>query len=382
MGHIRSGLVVTLFLLCLYICEGFSQTSWSSLTNPTTNLSLSMGGNTSTFNDTSAVSNFFSWVNTTSGTGQVSPAISLCANYTGSSEDCWFIQNNTASNKGLIFGHTGQSNYSGSGGGVSFDQSINTLTMHGQLNILNSPSGGALPSQSFIAMQAGAKVATAVINNFFGSFSTSVGSPAGPFNGMGLAIANGNFYPVASAPISTTAGHAAVFYSTGPTAANPLLNDPGAPPVLEPTTATRTLWTMSSSTGLIGSPVTLLASTLATGYYRISWRFAEATTGNCTTPGTFKAAFCYSDPDTGLTCTLGATAYFPYVANLAGTTASGSMALDSSIGSSDVWSTVTNIYASNGTASQYQGYVSTGSSGGTCSTQATVQGTVSVEGAL
>lgn len=54
---------------------------WSALTNPSGNLSLTMGSNTSIFNTTTALSQFFAWKNTTAalvGTSQGSPVTAVC----------------------------------------------------------------------------------------------------------------------------------------------------------------------------------------------------------------------------------------------------------------------------------------------------------------
>jgi hypothetical protein len=65
---------------CQAISVGGSP-AWSAVTNPAGNLALTMGANTSTFNTTTAVAQFFKWANTTaalSGASQSSPILSLC----------------------------------------------------------------------------------------------------------------------------------------------------------------------------------------------------------------------------------------------------------------------------------------------------------------
>lgn len=68
--------------------------AWDALTAPSGNLSLSMGSNTSTFNTTTALSQFFAWKNTTAaviGTSQGSPVNALCGRAFHASadvEDC------------------------------------------------------------------------------------------------------------------------------------------------------------------------------------------------------------------------------------------------------------------------------------------------------
>ena len=88
---------------------------WSSLANPTGNLSLSMGTDTTTFNQTA--STVWLWANTTTGTGSTtnaSPVLELAANYyTGSTSavDTWTIGTTlSAGTNGqslLVLGHSG-----------------------------------------------------------------------------------------------------------------------------------------------------------------------------------------------------------------------------------------------------------------------------------
>ena len=237
MGQIRLGVVVTLFLLCMYVPESFSQTLWNDLGTPNGPLVLTMGGtDTSMFLTSSPVTNpFFEWFNnstSTSQANQASPALSLCgtfyANENGNNQDCWTIQNNTSSKVGLTFAHNGQTYQPG--GGVQFDQTMNTLTMYGQLAIWRSQPTGSLPSQTFIAMQEGANVPTAASFDFMGAFDQA-NYPNARFTGMGIAHGNGLFYPVASIPVAPTAGDC-VEFSTYPTTDPrhwPLLVDSGVP---------------------------------------------------------------------------------------------------------------------------------------------------------
>ena len=121
-----------------------TSSAWSALTNPATSLSLTMGANTSTFNTTSALSQFFAWKNTTAavvGTSQGSPVLAGCGRAFHASadvEDCWTISelpgNGNDAGITINIGHTGTSTGlvtlqapgpvaagSGSGGGGGFD---------------------------------------------------------------------------------------------------------------------------------------------------------------------------------------------------------------------------------------------------------------------
>lgn len=90
---------------------------WSALTNPSAGLSLTMGSNTSIFNTTTAVSQFFAWKNTTAalvGTSQSSPINSLCGtewHASASAEGCAAIQfvpgTGTDAANTIAFTHTG-----------------------------------------------------------------------------------------------------------------------------------------------------------------------------------------------------------------------------------------------------------------------------------
>lgn len=91
--------------------------AWSSLTNPSGSLSLTMGSNTSLFNTTSAVSQFFAWKNTTAATvtgGQSSPTLAICGQewHGGASvEGCLVMQfipgTGTDAANTIAFTHTG-----------------------------------------------------------------------------------------------------------------------------------------------------------------------------------------------------------------------------------------------------------------------------------
>ena len=92
-------------------------TAWNANTAPSGNLSLTMGSNTSIFNTTSAVSQFFAWKNTTAalvGTSQSSPINSLCGtewHSSASTEGCmaWQFVPGTGADAANTFSftHTG-----------------------------------------------------------------------------------------------------------------------------------------------------------------------------------------------------------------------------------------------------------------------------------
>jgi uncharacterized membrane protein (DUF441 family) len=100
---------------------GSSTVSWSSILDPSGNLALNMGTNTSSFNTTTAASNYFKWANTTaatSGTAQSSPILSLCGQgwesaTPANTTDCWTFQNVIANGANpsptLTFANTGAS---------------------------------------------------------------------------------------------------------------------------------------------------------------------------------------------------------------------------------------------------------------------------------
>lgn len=100
-------------------CQAITASSvpWSSITNPVGNLALTMGSNTSTFNTTTAVSQFFKWANTTAavvGTSQSSPILSVCGtefHAAASAEGCLALQfvpgTGTDAANTFAFTHTG-----------------------------------------------------------------------------------------------------------------------------------------------------------------------------------------------------------------------------------------------------------------------------------
>lgn len=94
-------------------------TAWDAITAPSGAMSLTMGANTSTFNTTSAVSQFFAFKNTTAavvGTSQGSPIFSLCGtafHASASVEDCLTLSElpGNGNDAAIAFniGHTGSS---------------------------------------------------------------------------------------------------------------------------------------------------------------------------------------------------------------------------------------------------------------------------------
>ncbi|MFZ0963215.1 MAG: hypothetical protein WAO35_20330 [Terriglobia bacterium] len=96
-------------------CSGSSSLAWSTLVNPTANLTLAMSTYTTTFNHTAAAN--WTWANTTaatSGTAQSSPLFNLSGTYwngSASATDSWSLQdvvaNGTNGNSTLTLAHTG-----------------------------------------------------------------------------------------------------------------------------------------------------------------------------------------------------------------------------------------------------------------------------------
>ena len=105
---------------------------WSSLANPAGNLTLSMGTDTTTFNQTA--NTVWLWANTTTGTGSTtnaSPVLELAANYyTGSTSaaDTWTIGTTlSAGTNGqslLVLGHSGSTGAGAAGTATPIGVSI------------------------------------------------------------------------------------------------------------------------------------------------------------------------------------------------------------------------------------------------------------------
>jgi hypothetical protein len=79
---------------------GSSSIAWSAISAPSSSLTLAMAANLSTFNTTSAITNFFEWANITAATvsaAQSSPTISLCGQgwegaTPANTQDCFQLQ--------------------------------------------------------------------------------------------------------------------------------------------------------------------------------------------------------------------------------------------------------------------------------------------------
>jgi hypothetical protein len=100
-------------------CGGGGSTAWSAIGNPAGNLILSMAGNTSEFDYTSAQPDAFEWANTTAATGSVSQSSPLLAlegqywNGAASAADVWAVENvianGTNGNSTFTLTHSGSS---------------------------------------------------------------------------------------------------------------------------------------------------------------------------------------------------------------------------------------------------------------------------------
>jgi hypothetical protein len=132
--------------------------AWSSLTVPIANLSLLMGSNTSTFNTTTAVNNFFQWANTTAavvGTSQASPILSLCGtafHAAASVQDCLTLQNSpgNGTDAAITFaiGHSGSSSGTVTTTVPGPIQIAPTGTNAGELLLIGNVTVPSLPSNS------------------------------------------------------------------------------------------------------------------------------------------------------------------------------------------------------------------------------------------
>ena len=118
-GSSSGGAVSSVFTRTGAVTATSGDYPWNLAGNPTGSLSLTMGANTSIFNTTTALSQFFAWKNTTAavvGTSQGSPVQSLCGTaFHGSAsvEDCMtFSELPGNGNDAAItqtIGHTGSS---------------------------------------------------------------------------------------------------------------------------------------------------------------------------------------------------------------------------------------------------------------------------------
>jgi hypothetical protein len=145
----------------------------------------------------------------------------------------------------------------------------------------------------------------------------------------------------------------------------------------------RSLWTVSAGTGLIATPgpITLLPSSLRTGLYDITFHLTEVMVGNCSVPGSVQILYAYADADSNVSPAISAG----YVAPLFGGTGindNGIASLPASLARTSTNSGQFSIYAATGTALVYQVNQSTGASGGTCDSFATLETTVVVKRVL
>ena len=140
-----------------------------------------------------------------------------------------------------------------------------------------------------------------------------------------------------------------------------------------------TTWTSTTGTGLIGSPITLVASTLPTGLYRADYEIAQLTHGNCTTPGTFSLRLGYTNGNTNVNYALssGNSAVAHAVEN-APTTLVNAFVLGTAINTGSANSGTKMFYALTGVAINYQMNQSVGGSGGTCNVFDTFQTVITV----
>jgi hypothetical protein len=147
---------------------GGGSSVWSSLTAPTTNLTLAMAGNTSIFSTTTALAQMFAWKNSTAATvsaSQGSPIPAICGRaWTGSDvEDCMTFSElpGNGSNAPITFtiGHTGTST-----GAVTLNippllTSSSTLGISSTGNMsINAGGGGSITMASakiFISQNSG-----------------------------------------------------------------------------------------------------------------------------------------------------------------------------------------------------------------------------------
>lgn len=133
-------------------------------------------------------------------------------------------------------------------------------------------------------------------------------------------------------------------------------------------------FTVSAGTGLVGSPVTLLPTTLPTGLYRADYEIAQLSHGNCTTPGTISVRLGYTDGLTNASYLLSSSnTNVGYVEANLGNSLLNAIVLGTAINTGSAYVGSKIFYALNGVAVTYQPNQSVGASGGTCAVFDTFQ---------
>jgi hypothetical protein len=142
----------------------------------------------------------------------------------------------------------------------------------------------------------------------------------------------------------------------------------------------RQSWTLvpGGGVGSIGSPITMLASGLATGLYAVYFHVAQTVGGNCTTAGTVEFLVAYTDADSNGTFVISSNPGHWQIVGGGGTAAV-------TLTMATTFNTVNSVgggtpvlYLKTGTALVYQMYQAIQPSGGTCDTPAQFETTVSV----
>jgi hypothetical protein len=207
--------------------SGTSAVAWSSLLNPGSNLTLSMGINTSAFQYTAATSQVFSWTNTTaatSGTSQSSPTIAVCGqawHAAASATDCLTLQdapgNGTDAAIMFTIGHSGSST-----GTV-------TTALPGPVTA-TSFNNVALTSPASLATLTLGSGKTATISNTL-TFTGTDGSSVAFGTGGTVAYTANNLSVFASTTsaqlfgvLSNPTGTSLAVFNTNPTLVAPLIN--------------------------------------------------------------------------------------------------------------------------------------------------------------
>lgn len=163
--------------------------AWSALTAPSGALSLTMAGNTSTFNTTTALSQFFAWKNTTAaivGTSQGSPVLSTCGRaFHGSAdvEDCMTFKElpGNGNDAAIVqtIGHTGTStgfvNTLFSGGVAATPTATAATVCSGTTNLSFQLSGAASFTGLTLGPNAGGNVFCVTGTGIVAEFAGAIG---------------------------------------------------------------------------------------------------------------------------------------------------------------------------------------------------------------